>query len=100
VFRRGQRGFANKALKSASRAAYPFYILHQTVIVLIGYYVVQSDIGVWPKFLIISLASVPVILLVYEVLVKWARVTSFLFGMKPKRRTKRHGLLHAVRRGT
>jgi glucan biosynthesis protein C len=96
-FGRKYLNFSNKVLKYASEAAYPFYILHQTVIVLIGYYVVQWDIGVWLKFLVISVASVPTILLVYEVLVKRMGVTRFLFGMKPKRREKKRGLPHAVR---
>jgi glucan biosynthesis protein C len=100
VFARGQRGFANKALEYASRAAYPFYVLHQTVIVIIGTYVVKWDIGVLPQFLIINVGSVLAILLTYEVLVNWTRVTRFLFGIKAKRREKRHGLPNAVRRGT
>jgi glucan biosynthesis protein C len=90
--------FDHPVLAYAREAAYPFYILHQTVIVLIGYYVVQWDIGVWPKFLLVCLVSVPAILLVYEVLVKRTSVTRFLFGMKPRRRGKRHGLPHAVRK--
>jgi hypothetical protein len=63
----------------------------------IGYHVVQWNIGVWPKFLIIGVASMLAILLVYEVLVRRAGATRFLFGMKPRRPEKRHGLPHAVR---
>jgi len=99
-FGRKRLNFSNRALKYASEAAYPFYILHQTVIVIIGTYVVQWNIGVWPKFLIISLASTLAILLVYEVLVKRTTVTRFLFGMRPKRRKRKRGLLHAVRQET
>jgi hypothetical protein len=47
--------------------------------------------------LIICIASVPATLLTYEVLVKRTNMTRFLFGMKPKRREKKHGLPHAVR---
>jgi glucan biosynthesis protein C len=96
-FGRKVLNFSNKALKYASEAAYPFYILHQTVIVLIGTYVVQWNIGVWLQFLIIGIVSVPAILFVYEVLVKRTNAARFLFGMKPKRREKKHGLPHAVR---
>jgi glucan biosynthesis protein C len=99
-FGRKYLNFTNKALKYASEAAYPFYILHQTVIVLIGYYVVQWSIGVWPKFLVIGIASVLAILLVYEVLVRRMNVTRFLFGMKPRRPERRRGLPHAVRQET
>ena len=99
-FGRKVLNFTNKALKYASEAAYPFYILHQTVVVFVGYYVVQWNIGVWPQFLVISVASVLAILLVYEVLVRRTGVTRFLFGMKPKRRERRRRLPHAVRQET
>jgi glucan biosynthesis protein C len=99
-FGRKVLNFTNKALRYASEAAYPVYILHQTVIVLIGYYVVQWDIGAWPKFLIIGVASMLAVLLVYEVLVRRTSATRFLFGMKPRRREKKRGLPHAVRQET
>jgi glucan biosynthesis protein C len=99
-FGRKYLNFFNRALEYAGETAYPFYILHQTVIVLIGTYVMQWDIGVWPKFLVISLASVPAILLMYEVLIKRTRVTRFLFGMKFKRQREKRGLPHAVRQET
>jgi peptidoglycan/LPS O-acetylase OafA/YrhL len=99
-FGRKYLNFSNRALKYASEAAYPFYILHQTVVVFVGYYVVQWNIGVWPQFLVISVASVLAILLVYEVLVRRTGVTRFLFGVKPKRRERRRRLPHAVRQET
>jgi glucan biosynthesis protein C len=99
-FGRKYLNFTNKVLKYASESAYPFYILHQTVIVLVGYYVVQWDISVWPQFLIISVASVLAILLAYGVLVRRTGVTRFLFGMKARRQEKKRGLPHAVRQET
>jgi len=74
--------FVNAALKYASQAAYPFYLLHQTVIVIVGFYVVQWNIGVLLKFLIIVVAATVVTALGYELLVKRTNVTRFLFGMK------------------
>jgi peptidoglycan/LPS O-acetylase OafA/YrhL len=99
-FGRRYLSFDHPILKYASEAAYPFYILHQTVVVFVGYYVVQWNIGVWPQFLVISVASVLAILLVYEVLVRRTGVTRFLFGMKPKRRERRRRLPHAERQET
>lgn len=82
----GQRylNFTNWALKYASEAAYPFYILHQTVIVIIGFYAVQWNVGVLTKFLIIVIAAMVTTTLVYDLLVKRTNVTRFLFGMKPR----------------
>jgi glucan biosynthesis protein C len=89
-------GFGRKALNStnevlryASRAAYPCYILHQTVIVVIGFYVVQWNASLLFKFLVINVAATVTTILVYELLVKRTNVTRILFGMKPqaKKRT-------------
>ncbi len=75
--------FSNKLLGYASEAAYPFYILHQTIIILIGYYVVQWNIGVGPKFLIIGVTAFLGTVLVYELFVRRTNLTRLLFGMKP-----------------
>jgi glucans biosynthesis protein C len=72
-------------LSYANEAVLPFYILHQTVIIVIGYYIVQWDTGVGLKYLAISTASFIVIMLIYEILVKRFNVLRFLFGMKIKR---------------
>ena len=77
---------SGKVLRYASEAAYPFYILHQTVIVLVGAVVVRWSIAVLPKFLIIAVASTIVSVLVYEVAIRHISVMRFLFGMKPKQR--------------
>ena len=80
-------GFTNRFLKYVSEASYPFYILHQTVIVIIGFYVVQWDTNVPVKFFTIVGASFLVTVLFYDILVKRTNVTRFLFGMKPLKKT-------------
>jgi glucans biosynthesis protein C len=74
--------FANGVLGYASRGSYPFYILHQTVIVLLAYEVVQWNAGAAWKYLFLTTASLGVTLLAYDVLVRRTRPTRFLFGMK------------------
>jgi len=66
----------------ANEAVLPFYLLHQTVIVVTGFYVVQWNTGALPKFFIISLASLVVTLLLYEVMIRRIMLMRFLFGMK------------------
>jgi peptidoglycan/LPS O-acetylase OafA/YrhL len=95
-FGRKYLNFTNRALKYASEAAYPFYVLHQTVILIVGFYVVQWHIGVPAQFSVIVIAATAATLLVYEVLVRRTSVTRLLFGMKPKIRRQKHGLPHAV----
>lgn len=70
------------ALRYASEAAYPFYILHQTVLVAVGWFVVRWPLGVAAKWALISVAAGAVTLAVYEALVRRSRVARFLFGMK------------------
>jgi len=69
----------------ATEAAYPFYILHQTVIVLLAYLVVQWGVGIPLKFTLIATSSFLLTTAVYEVAVRRWRVVRPLFGMKPKR---------------
>ncbi|MBU1751236.1 MAG: acyltransferase family protein, partial [Chloroflexi bacterium] len=77
-------GFTNRFLRYFAEGAYPLYLLHQTVIVIIGYYVVQWDIPVAAKFALIVAASFASCVLIYDVLVRRINITRFLFGMKPK----------------
>jgi glucan biosynthesis protein C len=76
----------NKFLTYSNEAVLPFYILHQTVIISIGFYVVQWSTGIGVKYLTISTASFIAIMLIYEILVRRINVLRFLFGMRPKRK--------------
>jgi peptidoglycan/LPS O-acetylase OafA/YrhL len=76
--------FTNGFLKYFAEGAYPLYILHQTVIVIIGFFVVQWAIVVGAKYAVILAFSLVGSVLAYDVLVKRTGVTRFLFGMKPK----------------
>lgn len=74
---------SNRFLTYANEAVLPFYILHQTIIIVIGFYVVQWNAGVGLKYLAISTTSFAAIMLVYELLVRRVSVLRFLFGMRP-----------------
>ena len=65
-----------------AEAVLPVYILHQTVIVLLAFYVVAWPIPAVVKYLTISLVSLAAILVIYDVGVRRTRLTRFLFGMK------------------
>jgi glucan biosynthesis protein C len=75
--------FSNGFLRYTGLASYPYYMLHQTVIVIIGFFVVQWAAGVAVKYGLILVASVVVTAALYELLVKRFNVMRFLFGMKP-----------------
>ena len=70
-------------LKYSNEAVLPFYILHQTVLLSIGYFVVQWAIPDLAKWAIILVSSFIAIMLIYEFIVRRWNVMRFLFGMRP-----------------
>ncbi len=67
----------------AATSSLPFYILHQTVIIVIGYHVVRWEAGVTVKFIAVMASSLAVTIAVYELLVRRLKPLRFLFGMRP-----------------
>ena len=74
--------FSTPLLKYANEATLPFYVLHQTVIVFLGYFVVQWAIFDGLKLTFLLTASFLVTLGLYEFLVRRFNLLRFLFGMK------------------
>ena len=77
--------FTNRVLRYATDAVLPVYILHQTIIVTLGFYVVKWDTGITPKYFLIAVATLVLSLAIYEV-VRRTVVTRFLFGIKTRKR--------------
>ncbi|MBI5966201.1 MAG: acyltransferase family protein [Chloroflexi bacterium] len=75
--------FNNNLLKYANEAVLPFYILHQTVIILFGFLINHLDVSIGLKYTLVVFTSFVSILLVYEFL-KRVRILRLLFGMKVK----------------
>lgn len=70
-------------LPKLNEAVYPFYILHQTVIVMIGYYVLtRTNLGVYDGFLVVSLSSLVVCAGLYLLVIRPVKALRLLFGMK------------------
>jgi hypothetical protein len=76
----------NRFIRYATEAVLPFYILHQTVIVLAAFYVVRFPFGIFLKFIMISVPSIILTLFIYEVFVRRTAPTRFIFGMRPKKK--------------
>ncbi len=76
----------SKLLAYCNEAVYPFYILHQTVTICIGYYIMNLDWGFLSKFLALTIGTFGVSWVLYEFGIrrwKWIRP---LFGLKkPKK---------------
>lgn len=78
--------FNNKVLKYANEAVLPFYILHQSVIVTIGFYIASWNASLLLKYLVISISSFVAIVILYELVVRRINLFRFLLGMKAKRK--------------
>ena len=74
--------FSNRFLKYANEAVLPFYILHQTIIVVIGYFIRDWKWAVFPKYLFLAAASFILIMVLYEFAVRRVKFLRYLFGMK------------------
>jgi glucan biosynthesis protein C len=85
-FARKHLSFDHKYLKVSNELVLPFYILHQSVIVAVAFYVVSLDLIVIEKYLLVLVASFPIIVaLLYPV--SKINVLRFLFGMRMKNRS-------------
>jgi glucans biosynthesis protein C len=76
--------FCNAALDYANEAALPFYIVHQPVILTIAFFVVQRQIGIGWKALVIALTAFTITTLIYEFIVRRTMVVRVLLGMKAR----------------
>jgi glucan biosynthesis protein C len=76
--------FTNRFLAHVNEMVLPFYILHQTVIVIVAYFVVQTALAIPLKYGITAVISFAVIVALYELLVRRIGVLRFLFGMRKK----------------
>jgi glucan biosynthesis protein C len=80
---------SSKVLPYANEAVLPFYVLQQPAVIVIAFYVVQWDMAVGLKWLILSTLALALILAVYELLIRRVNAMRWLFGMKPRQRTPR-----------
>jgi len=73
-------------LAYANEAVLPFYILHQPVLLAVGYFVVRWTIPAGLKFIVIDAVAFPIIMALYELAVRRFSVLRVLFGMKLRQR--------------
>lgn len=69
-------------LTYSNKAVYPFYILHQTVIVILGYYVVQTPDNDAFKYLFLLMGCFLISIGTYHLYIRPYRSIRFLFGVK------------------
>ena len=75
--------FNHTMLIPANTGILPIYILHQTLIIVIGFYVVNMELSIFLKFTLIVLIAIPASVIIYKI-IQTNNVLRFLFGLKVK----------------
>jgi len=69
-------------IKYRNKAVYPFYILHQTITILIGFYLIDHPMHYSLKFTIMTIGTFGVSWCIYELVIRRLRILWPLFGLK------------------
>ena len=85
--------FTTRALPYLTESAFPVYLLHQSAIVIPGYFLVQLPLGVAAKFVILLIVSSSLTLSAYHFLVRPFSLPRILCGMKARGRSRRTPVL-------
>jgi surface polysaccharide O-acyltransferase-like enzyme len=72
----------NRGLQYGQEAILPFFVIHQPVIIVIAFFVVQWSVDIWPKMLVVFVGSFLVSIGIVELLIKRVGTLRVLFGMK------------------
>jgi glucan biosynthesis protein C len=80
--------FSNELLKYGREASYPFFILHQPVIIFIAFYAVQWEVDLAIKLLAVVIGSFAATLGLYEFLVRRINPVRAMLGMGSRKNKK------------
>jgi peptidoglycan/LPS O-acetylase OafA/YrhL len=81
-FVRARNPDASPLVQALADSALPVYLLHQPVIVFLGFGIVQLPLGLWTKFVLLLITSGSATLMLYAVARRFS-TTRFLLGMRP-----------------
>lgn len=73
---------SNRWLKYGNQASMPFYVLHQPVIVLLGFLIADVSWSIPLKLIFLIVAAFLIIMVLYEFLIARVSIFRVLFGMK------------------
>ncbi|WP_455462979.1 acyltransferase family protein [Candidatus Hodarchaeum mangrovi] len=73
----------SKLRKSLNELVLPFYILHQTVLITLGFFIIQFNEGILIKYILIITSSFACIFILL-LIIREENTLRFLFGMRPK----------------
>lgn len=76
--------FNHRLLAYANESVLPFYILHQPVILILGYFIIPLPLSILAKYLIIAPLAFGITLGLYEYGIRRVNPVRRLFGLKPR----------------
>ena len=76
--------FSNRVLRYGQEAVVPFFVVHQPVIIVIAYFVVQWNAALVPKLLVVVVGSFAASLLLHQLIIRRVSILRVAFGMKRK----------------
>jgi surface polysaccharide O-acyltransferase-like enzyme len=74
--------FGNEFLRWAREAAYPVYILHQTLLLIIAYRIIQLDWSPWTKYWVVLAGTLLSSVALYQFAIRPFSPVRVLFGLK------------------
>jgi hypothetical protein len=80
--------WSNGGLRYFTHAILPFYILHQTVLVIIGYTLIGRSAPLWLEGLTMVVMTGLVCFAAYELVIRRSKIVSFLFGLGWSKETR------------
>ncbi|NAY92052.1 acyltransferase family protein [Muricauda sp. JGD-17] len=76
----------SKEIAYANRAVYPFYILHQTITIIIAYFLIHLEWGFLLKATILTIGTFGISWLIYHLIILPLPWLHPLFGLKPEKK--------------
>lgn len=74
----------SRLITLANEGIYPFYILHQTVLILLAYPLVHVDLNICIEYTLLSNLTVIISAAIYVLLIRPFAITRVVFGMKAR----------------
>lgn len=79
---RRKLSFSTAVLAYLTESAFPVYLLHQSAIVVPGYFLIGLPLGLWTKFFLLLAISTVLTMATYHLLVRPFAIPRFLCGLK------------------
>jgi glucan biosynthesis protein C len=77
--------FNKRLLSYANEAVLPIYILHQPIILCIGFFIIPLQLPILVKYLIITPLALSISLGIYEYGIRRVNLLRYAFGLKPQK---------------